>query len=40
MLQKAIDYLVGLGEREAKPEVLEICGKNILYKGIETIRER
>lgn len=34
MLQKAIDYLVGLGEREAKPEVLEISGRTYCTKNL------
>lgn len=34
MLQKAISYLVGLGEETAKPEVLEIAGKTYCTKDL------
>nr|DAD87168.1 MAG TPA: hypothetical protein [Siphoviridae sp. ctM4P7] len=34
MLQKAISYLVGLGEEAAKPEVLEIAGKTYCTKDL------
>ena len=35
MLQKAISYLVGLGEETAKPEVLEIAGKTYCTKDLQ-----
>lgn len=35
MLQKAISYLVGLGEEAAKPEVLEIAGKTYCTKDLK-----